>query len=787
MQHKFSVVGVYMPVRTSLRGACLVLAVLLSAAAGPSWAAPSGPPLTITVLSNRADLVSGGDALVEVSDPARVILNGADVSRSFSARGDGRFLGVLSGLRLGENEVLATAGGRGARLIITNHPRSGPVFSGPPLRPWVCQPTATDAACDEAPTFSFLYRPVGPEQPELKPYDPASPPPDVSTTTTDEGVTVPFIVRKESGYINRDAYTILQLFQPDRPWSATEPQDQWNHKLFFGGGAGCSMARTVGAPPLGDEPVGGITNPKTYQLALSRGFAVFSSALANTGHSCNLAVAAEALMMVKEHLVDSYGEVRYTIGSGCSGGAIVQQWIANSYPGIFDGITLACTYPDIFTALTQFVDNSQLRGYFEDPTRWAPGVAWTERQIAAVEGHVSSTNAVTGSLLLSDRVVSPSTPECPGITAEQKYDRTTNPGGVRCGIMDYNVNTLGPRPRAVWSPNEQEIGRAFAGSTLDDVGVQFGLAALQSGEISAEQFVDLNEKIGGLDIDFVRRPQRSEGDLQAIANAYRSGLVNMANNLETTAIISGTGPDPTIAHDVVHSFWVRERLDREHGSHANHVMWQGPMYGPGYPGFFNDALLAMDRWLNAVEKDTSSRPLAAKVAANRPADVRDQCKSADGRVIDEGHCPEPLQTKYSTARNVAGMGPTSDVLKCNLQPLAREDYSKTPLTDAQWARMQAAFPTGVCDYSRPGVAQSRTRTWLSYGTATRHDFGGTPLGAPPVSTSVRGRGAPASAAPAAVQLPATGGGVPAAVGAAVLFGGLVVARSRRRSGTRPGT
>lgn len=783
-----------MPVRAGRRisrfravVALAVVAVLCGAVAAPSWAARPAGALTITVLSNRADLVSGGDVLTGVSAPARMSLNGQEVSDAFVPRGDGRLIGVVRGLRLGDNELTATAAGQGARLVITNHPLSGPVFSGPQLQPWVCQATALDAACNEPPTISYLYRPVGPEQPELKPYDPDNPPPDVSMTTTDEGVTVPFIVRKESGYINRDAYTILQLFQPDQPWTATAPQEQWNHKLFFGGGAGCGMARTVGTPHMGDEPLGGITHPKTYQLALSRGFAVFASALANTGHSCNLAVAAEALMMVKEHLVDSYGEVRYTIGNGCSGGAIVQQWIANSYPGIFDGITLACTYPDLHTALTQFVDNYQLRGYFEDPTKWAPGVVWTERQMAAVEGHVSSTNATTGSLILSDRVVSPSTPECPGITAEQKYDRTANPTGVRCGIMDYNVNTLGLRPQAVWSPNEKEIGRAFAGSTIDDVGVQFGLDALRAGDITPEQFVDLNEKIGGLDIDFVRRPERSQGDLAAIANAYRSGLVNMANNLDTTAIISGTGPDPTIAHDVVHSFWIRERLDREHGSHANHVMWQGPMYGPGYPGFFNDAFLAMDRWLSAVEKDAGARTLAEKVATNRPTDVRDQCKDAEGQVLNEGHCPEPLQTKYSSARNVAGMGPTSDVLKCQLKPLDRSDYGATALSDAQWERLQAAFPNGVCDYSKPGVGQQDTDTWLSYGTATRHVYGGTPLGAAPTSTSFTAwRGATGSttfsAPTSGVQLPATGGSTAAAAGAVLALVLAGAARRRQSSG-----
>ena len=44
-------------------------------------------------------------------------------------------------------------------------------------------------------------------------------------------------------------------------------------------------------------------------------------------------------------------------------------------------------------------------------------------------------------------------------------------------------------------------GSVRARTTLDNVGVQYGLKALLSGAISAEEFVTLNEKIGGFDAD----------------------------------------------------------------------------------------------------------------------------------------------------------------------------------------------------------------------------------------------------------------------------------------------
>ena len=118
--------------------------------------------------------------------------------------------------------------GSGARLVIRNHPNGGPVFSGPQLQPWECQEKAVDKQCNQPPEYTFLYKPEDSE--ELAAYDRDNPPDDVATTTTDEGVEVPFIVRQELGYQDRDQYRILTLFEPGKKWTpleapgAVEPQ-----------------------------------------------------------------------------------------------------------------------------------------------------------------------------------------------------------------------------------------------------------------------------------------------------------------------------------------------------------------------------------------------------------------------------------------------------------------------------------------------------------------------------------------------------------------------------------
>lgn len=109
----------------------------------------------------------------------------------------------------------------------------------------------------------------------LRSYDPKNPPSDVATTTTDQGRTVPFIVRQETGVSVRDEYRIAVLYDPAKPWDPTAAQPGYNHKLVLTHGASCDTAYQMGAAPdvLGD--------------ALGRGFAVASHALDNAGHNCN--------------------------------------------------------------------------------------------------------------------------------------------------------------------------------------------------------------------------------------------------------------------------------------------------------------------------------------------------------------------------------------------------------------------------------------------------------------------------------------------------------------------
>jgi len=200
------VLGVVAALLGSLLGA--LLGALLVASPAPGSAAATRGSLVVQVLSDRADLISGGDALVAVRLPAgvgpervRVLLGDRDVTRRFAVREDGRFLGLVRGLRVGRNVLRASAPGvagvGGDRAVIVNHPAGGPVFSGPQTEHYRCQESARDDSCNEPATYDFLYKSTDPTRTDLQPYDPDHPPSDVATTTTDQGVEVPFVVRRE--------------------------------------------------------------------------------------------------------------------------------------------------------------------------------------------------------------------------------------------------------------------------------------------------------------------------------------------------------------------------------------------------------------------------------------------------------------------------------------------------------------------------------------------------------------------------------------------------------------
>src|SRR5947209_2332564 len=374
-----------------------------------------------------------------------------------------------------------------------------------------------------------------------------------------------------------------------------------------------------------------------------------------------------------------------------------------------------------------------LGAYFENSFHWGPGIVWSPSQWAPVEGNQLPLDAIVSDIGFFDAIVP--THSCGGISDAQRYDPKTNPGGVRCSVADMAINVFGPRPPSDWSANERKLGHGFAGVPVDNVGVQYGLSALNGLQITPDQFIDLNAKIGGLDIDINPTAARITATRPALANAYRSGMINETNNLGQTPIIDCRGPDPGAAHDSYRAFAIRARLDREHGTHANQLIWEGPAPIIGDSACNLNSLLAMDRWMSAVARDTRSTSLPAKVIRDKPTDLTDECWDGNGTKVGNGLCPPGVVPVYGTPRTVAGDAITTDANKCQLRPLNRStNYGPVAFTDAQWTQLQSLFPSGVCDFSKPGVDQQPTIPWMTYQDAHGHViYGGRPLAPAAVS------------------------------------------------------
>jgi hypothetical protein len=708
----------------------LALTLLTAAPADARMPAPQ-----VKLLSNRADLVSGGDALVSVTLPRgvktsrlRVRAGSRNVTSALRRTGSRSLVGLVRKLPVGRVALTARiSGGSAARLYVTNHPIGGPVLAGPQIKPWTCQTGAKDAKCNQAPSYKFLYVRKGSSQDgaalpgttsnssggAFQAYDPKNPPADdeVETTTTTDGVTVPFIVRLETGYIDRDQYAIATLFDPKKPWTPSAPQKQFNHRLVITHGFSCDTEYKAGDAPSVLEP-----------KVLGGGFIVMSHALDHAGHDCNLLTQAESLVMTKEYAIDHYGSVRWTIGSGCSGGSLVQQQVANAYPGVYQGITPQCSFTDAWSSAMQYEEYYFGLQFFNDPSRWGAGVLYDPIAMRAFFDHPNLANPVTFTTVIPNSG-NPSR-SCPGLSQAQVYNAQTNPHGVRCTLQDYMVNAFG------------RDSRGFARRGFDNVGVQYGLKGLRQGQISPAQFVDFNTRIGGADIDLNITAARTAADPIALERLYRTGAIDSANNLDKVAIIDLRGPDPGAFHDVYRTYAMRARLERNFGTAANQILWRGQAPLIGDPSYADDSVFAMDKWLARVDADHRKLPLARKIIQDKPGIVAPRCTDGHGKELPSEVCDQTVSA-YGTPRLGADEPMTDDVMKCQLKPLRRDDYPVT-FTDAQWQQLQQAFPAGVCDYGKPGVSQHGALAWLTYQDKRgRVIYGGKRLGSAPVSRRVR--------------------------------------------------
>ncbi|MGB1203748.1 MAG: DUF6351 family protein, partial [Alloalcanivorax venustensis] len=294
-------------------------------------------------------------------------------------------------------------------------------------------------------------------------------------------------------------------------------------------------------------------------------------------------------------------------------------------------------------------------------------------------------------------------------------------------------------------------GDGYPNTLFDNVGVQYGLQALLDGNITEEEFLALNEQVGGwkdqkdmvqegfpflyseedvmgdpslfdpwsrrnmtLSEDPAVPAPRTEGSLEAMNGAYTSGMVFHGDSGGIPIIDWRPYLEHELdMHNVHQSFVVRQRME-DFASHAdNQVIWFTDARPEEAFSHVPLALEVIEDWMANIRANPDQ-----SVAENRPALARDSCFATDGTLIARGDdvwdgalddAPAGACTSefpiYTTSRIVAGAPTEGDVFKCGLKPVSTAvsdgTYGSWEPDGDQIARLNAIFPDGVCDYSRP--------------------------------------------------------------------------------------
>lgn len=562
-----------------------------------------------------------------------------------------------------------------------------------------------------------------------------------------DGHAVPFVIRLEIGTINRHIYVIAVLKGPND--TADEPDLRyWNRKLIYQFRGGVGIGRRQGR--ITPQYI-----PSRRQQQLQQGYAVAYSTANQTSNHYDIELAEDTVARVKQQFSARYGEPDHTIGIGGSGGAIQQYLIGQNRPGLLDGGIALQSYPDMITQTTKVMDCELLEYYFDvvdaDNEKWH---TWSQR--SWIEGFNASDSAVNDferiRALQAVRQIRWPTWSRGHTECTRSWRNLTpqiaNPRYTYFASL-FAPDVLEQVPWTYWDNLKRVYGtdeNGLARRTYDNVGVQYGLEALKQKKINVEEFLKLNDSIGGWKPAADMAPERywlfggghssladlsvwshhnmdtkestsvparrSEGDIDAIAAAYRSGQVFLGA-LSMPIIDFRHYLEPELdMHHSMQSFSVRLRMLRQQGHASNQLIWfSRPPHAP-----LADAIEVMDQWLANMRQDSSLSVVDAK-----PAHASDRCYRDNGELIASGEsvwdgvwngkdnatCMDEYPI-FSNPRIVAGDDYAGDIFVCHRQSvddaIARGVYAPIDVT-AYRDDLRRVFPNGVCDYPLGDVAR----------------------------------------------------------------------------------
>jgi len=547
------------------------------------------------------------------------------------------------------------------------------------------------------------------------------------------------LLRVEQGTINRFIYTMVMPISVNEIGSRLA-KSKWNQRLIFqfNGGSGIGYRQ-------GKQKAKRVIDRQKQQLL--DGYAVISSSGNKTSYTYNMLLAEDTARRVKKHFVSLYGKPLYTVGIGGSGGGLAQYLIAQNSIGILDGLIPLYSYPDMITQTTYALDCDLLNNYFtfraDKKSHW---LDWHKRQ--AVEG-MNALNDFpqrAGYLQPVNQIMAGFVPSLPSGNSEcinGYFGLSSFINNPRQGFLRdfFHHDVVKQVKWSFWQDLASVLGKDNLGyglSTWDNVGVQYGLLALQQQAITFDEFIDLNSKIGSwkpqtemtaehIWLPFGRKiplwlslwgnqnitaitqgvAARHRGSIKAMQAAYRSGQVFIGKASLPIIDVRHYLEDDLDMHHVSASFYSRLRIIEQNNHSDNHVIWISDKN-------YNPAVLAfklMDEWLLTLKGSPNISVTAAK-----PKGLSDQCFSANGAVLfqgqdtwngqwnnkSEGEC-QKVYPMYSTSRIQAGGTWSGDMFKCQLmsvkQAITQGLYGAVDMRYYQ-QQLEQIFPQGVCDYSQ---------------------------------------------------------------------------------------
>jgi len=560
------------------------------------------------------------------------------------------------------------------------------------------------------------------------------------------GQFVDFIVRVETGIINRYIYSLSVLKGPgeliDKPNSL-----YWNKKLIyqFRGGVGIGFKQGKNRP--------------TYMLerrydALSKGYAVAYSSANQTSNTYNITLQEDTALRVKRQFTALYGKPEYTVGIGGSGGAIQQYLLAQNNPTLLDAIIPLYSYPDMITETIHGLDCELLEYYFDIVSKDSRWQQWKQRSL--VEGlNARSMDHDYGVIYQLALLVYGKWPfreeglsEC-SMSWRGPTQLIHNPHYFHY-FKHFTPEIFEGMQWTHWQDLKHIYGTdedGYPKQTWDNVGVQYGLKALLTKDLTINTFLNLNAKIGGWKEFKSMKPvkywlfsglsppaselslwsehnmnhspdsgitpaKRTEGNIDAIRAAYYSGSV-FTGKIDLPILDVRHYNDPELdMHHSFASFSARLRIKEANGHANNHIIWMARKPFELRP----NTLKAIDHWMQNIIKYPER-----SVADNKPEDIEDACFDDQGQLIAQGtdvwdgkwnnrtngRCLKTYPN-FMSSRNIAGSDLKGNTFKCHLQTIDEAiqkgiygNIDMTPYT----TRLKQVFPSGVCDYSKGDIGR----------------------------------------------------------------------------------